>query len=214
MVYLESIIKSGLFYEIAPADYKNAYHELELGMKSFNKGNLIFNEGDVIDHICIVESGSVRCQKHGEDTITQLYYSNEFFGLESVMSEEKRTIMDYISHEDTNVLLIPIDAIMNSVFSNEFKKSLIHKLAVSNEDRLKKINLLVHRTLRERILIFLENEFSRSREAGHELVVKMNQEQLANYLCVNRSALSQELNKMKREKIIDFNKDEFRITKK
>ena len=39
----------------------------------------------------------------------------------------------------------------------------------------------------------------------------MSREQMAQYLCVNRSALSNELNKMKREKIIDFEKDKFRI---
>ena len=41
----------------------------------------------------------------------------------------------------------------------------------------------------------------------------MGREQLAQFLCVNRSALSNELNKMKREGIIDFRKNEFRILK-
>ena len=39
----------------------------------------------------------------------------------------------------------------------------------------------------------------------------MNREQLAQYLCVNRSALSNELNIMKREGIIDFNKREITL---
>ena len=50
------------------------------------------------------------------------------------------------------------------------------------------------------------------RKAGSDIVsVRMSREQMAQYLCVNRSALSNELNKMKREKIIDFEKDKFRI---
>ena len=41
----------------------------------------------------------------------------------------------------------------------------------------------------------------------------MSREQLAQYLCVNRSALSNELSKMKREGLIDFHKDQFTLLK-
>ncbi|MDO4485696.1 MAG: helix-turn-helix domain-containing protein [Bacillota bacterium] len=62
---------------------------------------------------------------------------------------------------------------------------------------------------RDRIMVYLN---ILSRKSGSSVVtVKMNREQQAQFLCVSRSALSNELNKMKREKIIDFNKEKFEI---
>ena len=49
------------------------------------------------------------------------------------------------------------------------------------------------------------------KSGGNTVQVKMSREQMARYLCVNRSALSNELNKMKREGIIDFHRGTFRI---
>lgn len=42
----------------------------------------------------------------------------------------------------------------------------------------------------------------------------MTREEMADFLCVNRSALSRELSRMKRDGIIDFYRDTFRILKK
>lgn len=82
-------------------------------------------------------------------------------------------------------------------------------MASDNIRKMHKIEILAERGLRNRILMYLE---ILHRKSGTDTVsVKMSREQLAQYLCVNRSALSNELNKMKREKIIDFERDQFRF---
>ena len=78
-----------------------------------------------------------------------------------------------------------------------------------NIKKTRKIEILGERGLRNRIMIYLD--VLRKKEGSSVVTVKMNREQFAQYLCVSRSALSNELNKMNREKIIDFNKDQFEI---
>ena len=63
--------------------------------------------------------------------------------------------------------------------------------------------------LRDRIMAHLLI-MQRKRDA-EVFDIRMSQEQLAQYLCVNRSALSYELNKMKKEGLIDFKKSKFKI---
>ena len=74
---------------------------------------------------------------------------------------------------------------------------------------MNKIEILVEKGLRKRIMLYFG---VLSRKSGSdEFSVKMSREQLAQYLGVNRSALSSELNDMKREGIIDFEKERFRF---
>ena len=86
---------------------------------------------------------------------------------------------------------------------------LMQKLAGDSIKKTRKIEILGERGLRNRIMIYLD--VLRKKEGSSVVTVKMNREQFAQYLCVSRSALSNELNKMKREKIIDFNKERFEI---
>jgi hypothetical protein len=68
---------------------------------------------------------------------------------------------------------------------------------------MKRTDILSRRTIRERVTLFLNvlREIS-----GDEVDIGMTQEKLAQYLCVDRSSLSEELNIMRREGLIDFRK--------
>ena len=82
-------------------------------------------------------------------------------------------------------------------------------LSDSNIKMAHKVEILAERGLRDRIMVYLN--VLRSKAGGNTVTIKMSREQLAQFLCVNRSALSNELNKMKREGIIDFKGSRFTI---
>ena len=81
--------------------------------------------------------------------------------------------------------------------------------ADSNIRMARKVEILAERGLRDRILVYLN--ILRRKSNSNTVTVRMNREQLAQFLCVNRSALSNELNKMKKEGVIDFKRDQFTI---
>jgi len=70
-----------------------------------------------------------------------------------------------------------------------------------------KIEILSKHTTREKLLCF----FDLQRGDAREIIIPFNREALANYLCVDRSALSNELCKMRDEKLIRFKKNKFEI---
>ena len=68
------------------------------------------------------------------------------------------------------------------------------------------------KTLREKILSYLSVQSQRCGKTYFE--IPLGRVELANYLCAHRSALTRELNTMRDEGIIDFDKNTFRILKK
>lgn len=212
MKRLECILNSGLLEHVNRSDYFNVIDEMNVVERKFNRGETIFYEGDLIDHICIVAKGSVRSEKNysdGEVHILAVFEENSIFGLEIAMSHRKTSPVDYIANEQTTVLYLAIESLDKYTYRKPIKKVLIEMLADENIRMMHKIELLAERGLRERVIVYL-NILARKSESN-VVTVRMNREQLASYLCVNRSALSNELSKMKQEGIIDFTRHEFRL---
>lgn len=212
MKYFESVVDSGLFNNLKKSDYTNAFAQLTVTGKQYGDGEAVFLEGDVIDKICIVARGSVRAEKtyrNGETHIIQVFDEGDLFGLEFSMSKTKKSANDYISNGYSSIVFVSNNSIKRSDYAPEIETSLTYRLADDNIKMAKKIEILVERGLRERILTYLNILTSKS--GSNTVSVRMNREQLAQFLCVNRSALSNELNKMKKEGIIDFKKDKFTI---
>ena len=214
MKYLETVIKSGIFSGVSKSDYILAFEELAITGRVLKKGSLVFHEGQEMSKLCIVKKGSVRGEKmyiEGDAHIIQLWDEDMIFGLEAAVSKRKTAAMDYISHEDSEIVFISWDSILNSRYSEVILEALLQKLADDNIKKTHKINILAHKGLREKIMIYLDILQKKQANPDGSVHVNMNREQLAQYLCVNRSALSNELSKMKSEGIIDFERNTFRM---
>ncbi|MCL2753970.1 MAG: helix-turn-helix domain-containing protein, partial [Defluviitaleaceae bacterium] len=70
-----------------------------------------------------------------------------------------------------------------------------------------KVEILSKRTIRERLFCFLN---SRS-NGDKKFTIPFNREEMAQFICVDRSAMSNELSKMREEGLIDFNRNEFEL---
>ena len=92
--HLESIINSGLFQYVRKSDYISAFEQLAITERSFRKGETILYQGDLIDSICIVESGSVRGEKtypNGDIHIVSVFEEGSIVALEIPVSRKKTT---------------------------------------------------------------------------------------------------------------------------
>ena len=216
MKYLECIIDSGLLRHVDKSSYIEAFEAMKIVEMSFAKGQIIFHEGDTIDRVCVIHQGSVRSEKtypDGEVHIVSVFGENAIFGLEIAVSKKKTTPVDFIANENCRVLLIDAGSVFaRNPFRDALQKSITEQLADDNIRMSHKIEILAERGLRDRVLVYL-NILAR-KSGSCEVTVPMSREQLAQYLCVNRSALSNELNKMKREGIIDFRRHSFRLLKR
>lgn len=210
--YLETIIDSGLFRYIRKADCIDAFEHLNITSRDYRKGETICHQGDVIDAVCVVEEGGVRGEKtypNGDIHIVSVFDAGSIFALEVAISHKKTSPVDLIANENCRVVYISLYSIEHSRYKEPLHNALIEMLADDNIRMSHKIEILAERGLRDRVMVYLN---VLARKSGTDTVqVKMNREQMAQYLCVNRSALSNELNKMKREGLIDFRRGQFRI---
>ena len=215
MQYLESVIESGLLNELSKSDYMDAFEQLKISGRNYKPGETIFFEGDIIDKFCIIKQGSVRSEKTyltGEVHIVDFFDEGSAFGLAVAVSRSRITALDYISNEDTTVIFVSMHSIQKNQYASEMNRALTYMLADENIKMSNKIEILAERGLRDRVLAYLH--VLQTKSGTDTVTVKMSREQLAQFLCVNRSALSNELSKMKKDGIIDFKGSRFTILKK
>lgn len=212
MQYLESIIDSGLLNELKKSDYMDAFEQLKISGRNYKSGETVFFEGDIIDKFCIVKKGSVRSEKtylNGEVHIVDLFDEGSVFGLAFALSKSRITALDFVSNEESEIVFVSMHSIRKSRFSNEINTALNYMMADSNIKMGHKIEILAERGLRERMMVYLH--VLRTKSGSDTVTIRMSREQLAQYLCVNRSALSNELSKMKKDGIIDFKGSRFTL---
>lgn len=185
--------------------------------KQYAKGNTIFTAGDSVSTVGVVLSGSVQI------------ISEDYFGNRSILTEigenglfaetfpfiriEKLPV-SVLAATDCEVMFIDHKAIITSCasacgFHSKLIENMIFIIARKNQVLNRKIQHISERTTREKLLSYLS---AQAKEANsREFTIPFDRQELADYLCVERSAMSNELSKLRKEGMIDFNKNKFRI---
>lgn len=212
-----SLVNSKLFQGLSSNDIETVCSLLAVTEKEYSKNEIIVNQGEPVHKIGILKKGSAISVKYhydGSAQILRIYNQSEVFSLDAVNTSLSTSPATLISQTDCEVVFIPYSKLLDSEsVGDRTKKRIIFNAGeiLSNElVRLTyKIDVLSKRTLRERIMTYLS--LIKERSAGSTFDIGMNQEQFAQYLCVNRSALSNELNKMRKSGLIDYKGNRFTV---
>lgn len=206
MQYLDEVVKSGLFQKISRAEWEKALESLFITERKGEKGMTLFFEGDDMEWLCILKSGMIRGEKHywnGNKSILQIVDAGEIFALDGISTDGVASV-SYVCQEACQVLLISWSSILKSRYCKEFLYVLMQKLQDEYIWQMHQIEILSKKGIRERIMRFFD--VRREKEGSNEIHLSMNRQQMAEYLCVNRSVLSNELSKMQKEGIVEMNK--------
>lgn len=185
--------------------------------KEFKKGEFICNQGDVITELCIVLKGSVHIIKSdywGNQTIMTEVRPGEIFG-ESYACAELESQVAAMAQEETRILKLNLSHMMTVCTSacpchNRMIKNLIMVMARKNVNLTEKIEHMSKRTTRNKLLSYLSAQAKQTGKSS--FTIPFNRQQLADYLSVERSAMSAELSKLKEEGILDYDKNYFILT--
>ena len=128
--------------------------------------------------------------------------------------EEKTDPLDVsiVANEPTEIMFLDVGRAANVCnssceFHNRLVKNLMRNLAGTSMVMNRRLDQLAKRSTREKICAFLSDQ---ARAAGSsDFMIGMNRQEMADYLGVDRSAMSTELGKMQREGIIEFQKNHF-----
>ena len=183
----------------------------------FSKGEIVAFEGDKLKHIGIVLSGAVDMVKEdlwGNKTMLVRTRKDEIFGETFACGEDNLSVVTFVVSENARILFMPFYRVMHSCtmaceFHHRLTENMVSIIAAKNRDLMRKLEVVSKRTIREKLLTYLSLQAQAQQSRYFE--IPLGRGELAEYLCVDRSALTRELAKMKEEGIVDYDKNCFRI---
>ena len=210
-------VDSPLFHGIAPSDRKAVLGCVGYHVGSFAKGEIIALEGENLKHIGVILSGSVDMVKEdlwGNKTIVMRLRENELFGETFACGNDSLSVVTFLASEDADILFLSFNRVMHSCtmacsFHHRLIENMVKIIADKNRDLMRKVEVMSKRTIREKILAYLSIQAQVQESRYFE--IPLGRVELAEYLCVDRSALTRELAKMKEDGLIDYDKNCFRM---
>ncbi len=189
-------------------------------LRAYDKNDVIVGQGDPVSKIGIICQGTALSTKYhynGETQILRIYKQGEVLSLDAVNTTFLTSPVSLISQTACEILFLPYQKLMQEDnLSPSIKETIIFNNSeiLSNElvRLMYKIDVLSKRTLQERVLTYLS--IIREKKGKDTFDISMNQEQFAQYLCVNRSVLSKELNQMRKRGLIDYKKNRYTLYEK
>lgn len=219
---LNEIVKikdSRLFENISEAELSSMLNCLRAVTKTFQKSEFIFIEGSELKQIGVVIEGTVHMVKEdvwGEKTILATMTNGEIFGESFVCGEFSSSSVSFQAATDCKILCLSFHHVLSAcskscVYHHKLIENMVTLIAQKNVKLMEKMEILSKKSIRERILTWLSQQ---SQINGNEKFESpLGRIELADYLCVDRSALTRELSRMKTDGLLDYNKNTFSMEK-
>ena len=210
-------VHSPLFHGIKQDELNAMLSCIGYHIGTFKKGDIVAFEGDNLKHIGIVMKGSVDMVKEdlwGNKTMLLRMGKDELFGETFACGSDSLSVVTFLVSEDAKILFMPFDRVMHSCtmacqFHHRLIENMVKIIADKNRDLMRKVDVVSKRTIREKLLAYLSIQAQVQDSRYFE--IPLGRVELAEYLCVDRSALTRELVKMKDEGLIDYDRNCFRI---
>ena len=166
------------------------------------KGEALMRTGERADRIGVLLSGVLSVSTYdleGRRTIIKRIGPAEIVAAAQALSGAETMSVDVEADEDSDVLLIKIDRILSPcenacVFHARLVRNLMRALAVKTIELNRKIEILSHRSTQDRLMAYLRSVAQQ--KGTHEFDIPFDRQQLADFLCVERSALSAEISRL------------------
>lgn len=186
-------------------------------LNRYKKGEYVFRAGEYVHNITVLVKGSLHIQKDdywGNRTIINIITPGEMFGEAYVSPDSGALLNDVIAIEDSAVMFFDVQQILTMCpsackFHTLALKNLFFAISEKNRRLVTKLGHISNRTTREKLLSYLSDEAKRNKSASFS--IPFNRQQLADFLSVDRSAMSNELSKMRNEGLIQFDKNQFTL---
>ena len=182
---------------------------------SYQKGNFIFRSGETTDSVGLVLTGSVHIIKEdfwGNRTILLEASAGKLFGETYASLPNLPLEVSVVAIEPCTILFLNINKIMtlcssNCLFHTKLIRNFLFIFAQKNLLLTQKMEHISKRSTREKLLSYLSGESIKNSNSSFE--IPFNRQQLADYLSVDRSAMSNELSKLQEEGLIEYRKNWF-----
>jgi CRP-like cAMP-binding protein len=215
--FLQVIRKCPLFCDIADEDLLRMLVCLGARVEFFDKKYTIFSEGSRAKLIGVVLSGSVQMVQmdyYGNRSIISEFAASEVFGEEFACAETDALPVSMIANDPCEIMLIDCSHILHTCHNNcGFHQKLIFnlmkELALKTILFHQRLEINSKRSTREKLLAYLNMEAQKY--ASESFEIPFDRQELADFLMVDRSGLSAEIGKLKKEGVLNTEKNRFTL---
>lgn len=210
------LLESRLFFGIPPRWIEERVLPL-CTEREYPAGAQLIAQHDAVREIGIILSGRIQILQlfpDGKSSLMRVLRPGEWIGLDLAYTRTGISPYHAIASEASRVLYMPSNLLFSvAIWGEETAQELTGRvLRIISHDNIKKhyrIAILSRHGLRERIMMYLSMQANRRNALSFD--IPFSREELADYLCVNRSVLSHELTRMEKEGLIRFRKNHFEL---
>ena len=215
--YISILQRSQLFAGVSEDDIEAMLDCLSAKMHSYKKGEYVLREGEHIDNVMLLASGSLIIQKDdfwGNRSIVNRISAGEMFGEAYATPDSIPILNDVIALEDSDVMFFDFRKILTVCssacrFHTNVVQNLFFAISEKNRQLVQKLGHMSKRTTRDKLISYLSEQAKRS--GSSTFSIPFNRQQLADFLCVDRSAMSNELCKMRDDGLLTFKRNKFSL---
>lgn len=215
--YIPILKNTQLFSGASDEDIEAMLGCLQARLCTYKKGEYVLREGERIERLMMLVKGELHIQRDdywGNRSIISMVGVGEMFGEAYAAPESGSLMNDVLAVEDSAVIFLDIGKLL-MVCPNGCKfhamavKNLFFAISEKNRKLVRKLGYMSRRTTREKLIAYLSEEAKRQNSGAFS--IPFNRQQLADFLSVDRSAMSNELCKLRDEGLIEFEKNRFRL---
>ena len=214
--YFDLLGSVALFKGISPENLFSMLSCLSAEIASYGKGEILLMAGNKPTYVGVVLSGTLQIIKEnygGTRTLLAHLAPGDFFAEALCCAGVEESPVTVLANNDAAVMRLNYSRILRTcphscAFHHRLIENMLAVIARKNLFLQSRMDIVRMKSVREKMLRYLE---SFAAKQGRSVTVPLNREEMADYLCVDRSALSHELMKMKRDGIIDYHKNMFTL---
>lgn len=215
--YLKLLKNTKLFSGITETEIEPMLSCLSADKQNYQKGDCVFRRGEHINHVAMLLEGCIHIQKEdywGNLSILNEISEGETFGEVYACLGHDEILNNAVAVKPSVVLFLDINRILTMCssscrFHGRLIRNLLSVIASKNKILTQKLEHMSQRTTREKLLSYLSEQSLRAGCPSFD--IPFNRQQLADFLSVDRSAMSNELCKMRDEGILLFDKNHFTL---
>jgi len=214
---LLSLRDSLLFSGITDEDLQKLSTCLNAREKDVERDLFVWRAGDPVHLVYYILSGSMHIIDEdfwGNRTIIETMHKDTLFGEAYVFASRENHLISVIAAQDSKILEINpkklFETCPNGCESHtQLSRNALHIVSEKIIRLTEKVGHITQRTIRAKIMSYLS--LCAHKEQSDSFCIPYSRQQLADYLCVDRSALSHELSKLQKQGLIQYHKNYFEL---